>query len=57
MLFKDIETESDHELHQRWILIPTLIFALLAVVAAFGHGQPARAEAQATARTPAGERF
>jgi hypothetical protein len=45
MLFKDIETETDHELHQRWILIPTLIFVLLAAVAVFGHGRPAAAPA------------
>jgi hypothetical protein len=58
MLFRDIRTESDHELHRRWFLIPTLIFALLAAVAVFGHGHPAvAASAAPTSKTQPSDRL
>jgi hypothetical protein len=53
MKIKDIPTESDHELHRRWILIPAVIFVLLAAVAVFGHGRPALPRTQ----VPAGDRL
>jgi hypothetical protein len=33
---------TDKHLHRNWVLIPTLIFAVLAAVAVFGDGRPER---------------
>jgi hypothetical protein len=57
MKFHDIQAESDHELHRRWFLVPTLIFALLAAVAVFGHGHPATAATVSAAKAQAANRF
>jgi hypothetical protein len=53
MKTKDFPTETDRDLHRRWILIPAVIFVLLAAVAVFGHGRPDLPQAQ----TPAGDRL
>jgi hypothetical protein len=53
MKFRDIPTESDHELHRRWFLIPTIIFALLAAVAVFGHDHPGAAATSTASAAPA----
>jgi hypothetical protein len=35
-------SHADKHLHRNWVLIPALIFAVLAAVAVFGDGRPER---------------